>query len=180
MVPGLSLDVVLGPAFLSGLEQLPMPDLRSKRDQCAELETELSYLRRLAQARIDLIAEELRHRDVGLGAGEAESLVEHLPKILAENTRSEGPGRLTALFAPAEEAQASLVARVEAVCPSEQLGSLDELPSSRLDALLAQLIDLEREVSSERKALHSVLGRIENELVRRYKSGEATVDALLS
>ncbi len=179
-MPELTLVEALDPPFLSGLDQIPLADVRAKRDSCAELETELSYLRRLAQARIDLIAAEVERRKAGGPASQPESIVENLPRILAEHTRTEGPGRLTALFAPAEGAQASLVARVEAVCPPEQLGSLGDLTSARLAELLKDLTDLEREVSSERKALHAVLGKLEEEIVRRYKSGEATVDALLS
>jgi len=45
----------LSPDYLVGLDRLSLSGLRAKRDACAELETELSYLRRLAQARIDLI-----------------------------------------------------------------------------------------------------------------------------
>jgi hypothetical protein len=179
-VPELTLVEAFDPAFISGLDQLPLDGVRSKREQCAELETELSYLRRLAQARIDLIAAELERRKLGGPASQHESIVEHLPEILAENTRTEGPGRLTTLFAPAEGAQASLAARVEAICPPDQLGSLPELSSEHLAKLVERLRDLEREVSSERKALHVVLDKIEEEIVRRYKSGEATVDALLS
>jgi hypothetical protein len=48
-----------------------------------------------------------------------------------------------------------------------------------LDELLEKLSSLERSVSSERRALHDIQDRVQEELVRRYRSGEATVDALL-
>lgn len=179
-VPPPNVAEVCDPSFLFGLDQLSLADLRAKRDRSAELETELSYLRRLVQARIDLIAAEIDRRNRDAAPSRPGTIVEHLPEILAEHTRSEGPGRLTALFAPAECAQATLAARVEEVCPPEQLASLADLASSRLDDLLERLTNLEREVSSERKALHAVLDKLEEEIVRRYKSGEATVDGLLS
>lgn len=176
------LEQALSPDFTAGLERLPIGELRAKRDACAELETELSYVRRLAQARVDLVLAE-SHRRGGMGdeAAEtsAEELVQRLPQILGEHERQEGPGRLPTFLAPAEGEQARLAARVERVLPSEQLGSLDGIPPARLDALLEQLSELERQVSSERRALHDIQDRLQEELVRRYRSGEANVDTLL-
>ncbi len=39
---------------------------------------------------------------------------------------------------------------------------------------------LERSVSSQRKAVFEIVDRLQAEVVRRYRSGEATVDSLLS
>jgi hypothetical protein len=69
---------------------------------------------------------------------------------------------------------------VDGICPSDQLGFLADLPSTRLEELLAGLVSLERDVSDERRALHAIQDRIQEEIVRRYKSGEASVDALLA
>jgi RsiG-like len=180
LMPELKLVEVFDPAYLVGLDQIQMVELRAKRDICAELETELSYLRRLAQARIDWIMAESDRRDLGLSAPEPEALIEQLPQILAEHPRSGGPGRLPTLFAPTEVAQSVLSARLEAVCPSDQIEALDKLTLEQLEGLLINLSALESDVSSERRALHSIQDRLQEELVRRYRSGEATVDALLS
>ncbi len=179
-MPELNLVEVFDPAYLAGLQQLSLEDLRSKRDVCAELETGLSYLRRLAQARIDLLTAETERRDLGLSAPKPDALVGQLPQILGEHARPGGPGRLPALLAPAEGAQDRLAARVDRICPSEQLGYLADLASTQLEELLAGLVSLERDVSDERRALHAVQDRIQEEIVRRYKSGEASVDALLA
>ena len=172
----------LDPEYTSDLEHLPMDALRAKRDNCAQLETDLSYLRRLAQARVDLIVAESQRRHGGAGhtADEStEELVQRLPQILSDHGRQEGPGRLPALLAPAEGDQARLAARVEDILPSGKLGSLNELSAGQLDDLLRELSDLERQVSAERRALHDIQDRLQEELVRRYRSGEATVDTLL-
>jgi len=170
------------PEYTSDLEQLPMEALRSKRDSCTQLETELSYLRRLAQARVDLILAESQRRH-GSAAGEdgesTSDLVQRLPQILADHGRHEGPGRLPSLLAPGEGEQVRLAARVEELLPSDQLGSLDELAPAQLDDLLRDLSELERRVSAERRALHDIQDLLQEELVRRYRSGEANVDALL-
>lgn len=166
-----------GPDYVAGLGTLPLAELRAKRDSCAELETELSYLRRLVQARIDLIIAESERRRVG-GSESESQLVERLPRILGDHERGD-LGRLPAFFAPAEEVQLSLAERVETILPSERLGRLQDMAPTELDSLLDELTVLERDVSSERRALHDVQDRLQEELVRRYRSGEATVDALL-
>jgi hypothetical protein len=145
----------LSPDYLVGLEGLSLSGLRAKRDACAELETELSYLRRLVQARIDLVLAESERRHLGLADPGPEALVELLPQILSEHTRA------------------------EQLLPSDQLGSLPALTITELSERLVELSDLERDVSADRRALHDTQDRLQEELVRRYRSGEASVDALL-
>jgi hypothetical protein len=178
-MPELDLVEVFDPHYLSDLRGLPLGRLRTKRESCAELETGLSYMRRLAQARVDLIAAELERRRQGLEGPDAADLVERLPQILGDHEREAGPGRLPTFLAPAEGVQVSLTARLEELLPSDQLGSLGELGSAELDALLSDLSTLEREVSKERRALHDIQDRLQEELVRRYRTGEASVDTLL-
>jgi RsiG-like len=184
MMAEFRLPEALDPEFVSELDRLPMDQLRAKRDSCTQLETELSYLRRLAQARIDIVMAEAERRRGGQGAARdeeaAEGLVERLPQILSDHARTAGPGRLPSLLAPAEGDQARLDANIEAVLPSNQLGSVDEMPPARLDEVLIQLSTLERRVSGERRALHDIQDRIQEEIIRRYRSGEVTVDSLLS
>ena len=52
------------------------------RVECSELETEASYLRRLAQGRIDIVRAEQERRAAG-GGGSLGSLIDDLPRILA-------------------------------------------------------------------------------------------------
>ncbi|MGC8628095.1 MAG: hypothetical protein ACP5VR_11230 [Acidimicrobiales bacterium] len=175
----LDLTEAMDPAYLADLEKLPIDELRARRAACAELEVELSYLRRLAQARIDLVLDESERRRRGEPEPEREQLVERLARVLGEHDRSQGPGRLPAFLAPAEEAQLRLAARAEELLPSGQLATLSALPSARLGELLGALSQLERSVSNERRSLHDILDRLQEELVRRYRSGEATVVTLL-
>lgn len=175
-----NLGVALDPDYLSELKDLSLAELRAKRDACAQLETDLSYLRRLAQARIDLIMAESERRLLGLSEPDPEALVGQLPQILGEHSRGEGPGRMPAFFfAPTDGELLKLTARVEEMLPSDQLGSLGSLDSAELEELLTGLSKLEQEVSAERRALHDIQDRLLEELVRRYRSGEANVDSLL-
>jgi len=176
---GLDLGEEFGPKYLTGLTNLPMAALREKREHCVELEMELSYVRRLAQARIDLIIAESERRHLGLGPTTTEDLVEQLPYILGDRSRGVGAGRLPSLLAPSNDAQSSLAGRVEEILPSDHLSSIGELPTRALTSVLDELCALERDISAERRALHDVIDRLQEELVRRYRTGEATVEALL-
>jgi hypothetical protein len=82
-------------------------------------------------------------------------------------------------FAPADGELQKLAARVEEMLPSDQLGSLGALSSVELDDLLVGLSNLEHDVSAERRALHDIQDHLQEEVVRRYRSGEANVDSLL-
>lgn len=175
-----NLVTALDPDYLSELKDLGLTELRAKRDACAQLETDLSYIRRLAQARVDLIMAESERRLLGLADLGPEDLVDALPQILGEHSRGEGPGRMPiSFFAPADGELQKLTARVEEMLPSDQLGSLGSLSTAELDELLLGLSNLEHEVSAERRALHDIQDHLQEELVRRYRSGEANVSSLL-
>jgi hypothetical protein len=176
----LNVDEAFSPSYLEDLLGLSLSELRAKRQACAELETDLSYLRRLAQARVDLIVAESERRQLGLSEPAPGALVEQLPQILCEHIHAEGLGRLPAIFAPAEGNQLSLAARVEEQLPYDKLESLVTLSSDELSDLLTRLSNLEHEVSDERRTLHDIQDRLQEELVRRYRSGEANVDTLLA
>jgi hypothetical protein len=178
-VTDLSVDDAFNPGYLMGLDRLPLAQLRATRESCAQLEMELSYVRRLAQARIDLIMAESERRHQGLFEQSSEIMVEQLPQILGDHSRGDGPGRLSNFLAPSEGVQTSLAARVDEVLPSDRLGSLAEMSPEELDMMLDSLSSLERDISAERRGLHDIQDRLQEELIRRYQSGEATVDALL-
>ena len=72
---------MLDPAYLAGLDTRTVDDLRAMHAECLELETEVSYVRRLIQARIDILEAELERRASG---GTLEDLINALPQILSD------------------------------------------------------------------------------------------------
>ena len=59
------IDRVLAPGYLDGLKSLPIEEVRSLRQDAEQEETDLSYLRRMLQGRIDLVRAELGNREAG-------------------------------------------------------------------------------------------------------------------
>jgi hypothetical protein len=172
------IDDVMDPGYLEGLEEWSLVQVRARRDEALEVETGLSYLRRMVQGRLDIVLAEEGRRRLGQ-TGDLEDLVERLPEILGDRVHTPGSGRLPALMGPGA-LDAELVDRLESLLPASRLDSLDQLEEADLGAVSTGLESLERAVSSQRRAVLDVLDRLQEELVRRYRTGEATVDSLLS
>lgn len=169
---------VLDEGYLGDLTARPIEAVRAMRSECDELETGLSMLRRVVQGRLDIVGLELRRRREGGRPGDLAALIEQLPEVLAGRSRSDGPGRLPARFTPAEP-DAALQAEVDGIADDSAMRSLPDLDDERLEALAESLAELERRVSAQRHELHHRIDALQAELVRRYRSGEASVEELL-
>lgn len=156
-----------------------MSEVRARRDEAVEVETGLSYLRRLVQGRLDIVQNERQRRQHGDAVVPIGDLVDRLPEILGDKVHAPGLGRLPALMAPGE-IDPDLEQRLEAALPGSRLGALDSLDDGALEQAFAALDDLQRSVSGDRRAVLDVVDRLQEELVRRYRTGEASVDSLLS
>jgi hypothetical protein len=167
----------MDPQYLEGLETWTLDQVRARRDEATETETALSYLRRILQGRLDIVMAEQRHRRAG-ESGDVSELVDELPTILSGNVHAPGLGRLPTLMAPGE-VDHQLEARLESILPAAHLARLDEIDPEELDRCAIELTEFERFVSGQRRAVLDVLDRLQDEIVRRYRSGEATVDSLL-
>jgi hypothetical protein len=168
------LERLLATGYLDGLGELTTEAVRERRDELQRAEVAVSYVRRLLQGRIDIVEAEGRRRQ----SGGADTLVEDLPTILAEGGRGSGPGRLPQHIDPGQEAT-ELAAEVDRVVDPSRLADAGALSEADLEQISADLRRLEREVSERRHALHERLDAVHAELVRRYRSGEASVDSLL-
>jgi hypothetical protein len=166
----------LDPSYLDGLEGRPIEGIRSSRAEIQRAELALSYVRRLVQGRLDIVEAERRSRESG--SEMAEDPVQRLPDILADAPRQSGPGRLPMQIDPGEEA-AVLVDELDRAVDPGALTDLGSQSLSDLDTVAETLREHERHISDQRRVLHERLDTLEAELVRRYRSGEASVDALL-
>jgi hypothetical protein len=172
------LDEVLTPGYLDGLTDWPIERVRARRDDATEVETSLSYLRRITQGRLDIVLSERNRRQGGQSGGDLDELIGRLPEILGDRVHAPGPGRLPALMAPGQ-LDPNLSARLEAVLPSVKLDRLQDFSEKDLAETSDALGAFERSVSAQRQAVFDVIDHLQEELVRRYRSGEATVDSLL-
>lgn len=162
------LDRVLEPSYLDGLGARPTGELESMRAECDELETEVSYVRRLAQARIEIIRAERARRASGAELGD---LVEALPRILADQGMRSDPARARLPRFLAPDPKITWSRGLEELVTDATLANLPSIGDSKLEEILEQLTTLEREVSDARRALHPVIDALDRELAARRRDG---------
>jgi hypothetical protein len=168
------IDEILDPEYLQDLEGLATSELRRRRSLCDDLDTELSYYRRLLHGRMDLLAFELRRR-----SGEEErSLIEALPEILAGSERA-GPttGRAVPVVVPEFSGEGRRM--VDRALGDDFLARLPVIDDAELNEVQSLLTGVEGEVSQQRRAVYEVYEALQAELTRRYRDGLADVDDLL-
>jgi anti-sigma-K factor RsiG len=166
------LDEVLSPDFIEGLEKLPLRQLRYKRQLADQEEVEQSFVRRQLQGKLDLLQAELRVR-----AGEAHSLIESLPEVLGDERPRPQYGRLPRYFSPGEHPYGRRPG--DEFLTDDMLARLDEISDEEIVQFVRGLQDQESRVSTTRRRLHVVIDALQEELTRRYASGEASIDGLL-
>jgi len=173
----LSLEHVLADDYLGDVTALSMDELRAKRTECQTLEVGLSYRRRLAQGRLDIVAAEQRRRAEGAPAPSEDDLVRNLAVTLADRARPAGNGRLPQLMAP--DVEDFDTDELDAIARPGVLARITEAGDDELAELIEKLSTYESEVSSHRHALHERIDALQAEITRRYRTGEASVESLL-
>jgi RsiG-like len=155
---------VLDPEYVAALDGSSIEELRTKHAECVELETEVSYVRRLTQARIDILEAEVQRRTTG---GSLEDLISRLPQILADPGPRGNPAssRLPLQMAPEQESEwAPELERFDGV-----LANLPTLSDTELAEAIAGLRTLERGVSDQRRELFAVIDRIDVSLATQLR-----------
>ena len=159
---------------MTNFEQLSLDEIRSRRARLQAQEDAVSFVRRLAQGRLDLARDEERRRQSNDRSVNVES---ELAEVFGQE-HGGGSAR------PPRETNVAtdhpLVVELERLCESLGFGSLRQLDVDSLQAAIEQLAAFELARSSERRALFDEIDALTAELVRRYKDGGANVDSLLA
>lgn len=167
------IDRVLAADYLADVRSRSLSEVRALRNDAEQEESDQSYTRRLIHGRIDILRAEQRRR-----SGEFGSIVEQLPKILAEGGRgaSHGMGRRSGVEPTRFDAHDRYA---DALATDMRFSDLGERTDTELAEMLATLAAEERIVSTQRRAVQQVMDACSAEIARRYRDGEAEVDDLL-
>lgn len=176
---GADLDHLLDPGYLGDLPAREITVVRSMRTECQEVETGLSLLRRMVQGRLDIVGVELTRRAEGGDPRDIPDLIARLPEVLADRTHAPGVGRLPQLMAPGDLPE-GLAGELDEIVGTGHLTDLPSLSDDELRSIAEQLEAFEHRVSGFRQQLFDRIDALQAELTRRYKSGEASVDSLLT
>jgi hypothetical protein len=163
-------DRIIDPEYVEGIGQSSIEEIRAKREESHEGEKELSFERRLCQARIDILSAELDQRS-GKTQG---SLIDRLPAILAAEGSAQDPGLPSRApdFSIPRNADVPR-RRVEEVEGEQALARLSTLSDDEIKGRIESLRSHERTVSDKRLKVQTVLDMLQAEIVRRYAEGEA-------
>lgn len=159
----------LDPATLS------LDDLRAMRTELQRRDDVVSYARRVAQARLDLVESEMSRRSSDADVSD------EVTDVLSQHLGGSGQARPPRPPRPAEDlSDDELSLELDAICIEHHYGRVEELDEVQLAALAAAIGEFERRVSLDRRERFDRLDALSAELVRRYRDGEASVDSLLN
>jgi hypothetical protein len=160
------IDRITAPGFVDGLADLPLDELRARRDECLAEREYLSLLRRLLQGRAEILQGEIDAR----GSGEDRApLVERLTAILAGDEHPvTSRGEVVRVTIPEEEL---LLARrrVERLASDAGISDPAALDDEDLEAAIDALATEEQIISESRHDVIVVLDALQDELKRRFK-----------
>ncbi|MBP9115088.1 MAG: hypothetical protein KBF89_01935 [Acidimicrobiia bacterium] len=158
------IDEILSGSYTENLDTKSEKEIRELRDTAREIETEMSYLRRLAQSRLDIFKAEQNRREKGGTLGD---LIAMLPSILAsgETRSSSTNSRLSSILAPSPNIDFNR--GMETLVSDDSLANLDQLEDDELIQNIDDLKEFEKEVSQKRKDLHKVIDALEGEIAKR-------------
>lgn len=153
--------------------QLSLDELRRLRSELQNEDDVVSYVRRVAHARLDLVRAEEHRRERGERAAD-------LPSELRVVLSTQLTGGAPRPPRPVENLDDNELTReLDQICAEHGFARLEDLLPSQLDELAERLLAFERKVSDDRRQRFDRLDALSAELVRRYREGEASVEGLL-
>jgi len=156
------------------LAAMSLADVRARRTELQKEEDAVSFVRRVAQGRLDMARDEERRRTTG--AAHDRDVTDGITRVFAAE-RGGGSNRPPRDTEP--EITHPLFVELESLCESVGFGGLREIDSGELATCCARLADFESRASARRKELFAEIDALSSELVRRYRESSANVDVLL-
>ena len=159
---------LLEPGYATDLTPRTLEELREMHDECSQAELALSYYRRLAQARIEILEAEVARRERG---GSVEDLIADLPNILGAESRSTIATTRGAPAADAPTLELHWPDGREQLVVDTTLANMPAISDDEMTETLSALRTFEGELSDLRGQLHLVLDAIDRVLADRRVSG---------
>jgi hypothetical protein len=151
-------DIVLESEFLEGLSELELDELRGRRGTAEDVESQISYYRRLLHGRMDLLNFELRRR----GGEEERSLLEALPEMLASGMILGPEPNLrhieTMPLIPTKTGRRL----IDKIMDDGVLTQLGDLSDEEIVEAIERLREVEGQLSTQRKQLHLVIDALQD------------------
>ena len=170
------LDHILDAGYLADLRARSTGDVRAMRAETREEEALLSYERRMLHGRLAILNKELERRARGDEAG---TLLELLPSILSDEDQR-GPSRGSLPLTDPNLDFAHPHRRVTKLVSDDTIANLPGLDEAEIRRIISELEAAAHDVSAQRRPLLDVLDSLNEELARRYQTGEADPSDVLA
>ncbi len=173
---------LLDPSAISGLATRPIAELREVRIACAEVERDVSLVRRMAQGRLDIVGHEFRRRKGTDSEAAVDSLLFDLPELMTDDNVGGGaiPGARPIDVSEPGAAAGELLGQLDSHASPSVLSGIQDVSEPQLREIFERIRAFEVEMSGIRRQLHERIDSVQSEIARRYRDGEASVDSLLS
>ena len=159
---------------MSDLSHLDLAGIRAARAALQAQEDAVSFVRRMAQGRLDIARDEQRRRAENLPTSQTAT---DLAGVFGQE-HGGGSAR------PPRETNIStdhpLVIELEQLCDRVGFGSIRTLDEAALLGVIDELSAFENARSGERRMLFDQIDTLTAELVQRYKQDGSDVDSLLN
>lgn len=151
---------------------LALDDLRAIRAELQHQDDAVSYVRRLAQARLDFVRAEIRNR----ADGSNRDITDEIPNVIGSHLT----GGASRPPRPIDDFSGHPFAvELEVLCDDACSTDLPAMSNDELATYARRLHDFEQLRSNERRDLFVRIDALSADLVRRYRDGEANFNGLL-
>lgn len=158
------LDMVMDPSFVEGLDDLSGSELRDRRQVAADVESELSFYRRMLHGRMDLLNFEMARRR----GEEKRSLIEALPQILgAGETASGEMGRVRSDYVPELLGEGNR--SIDTVLADDFLTRMPDMKTEDLEATQGILVETEGRISERRQVAQDRFDTLQENITGLYR-----------
>ena len=171
------LDALIDDDLVASASDRTIDELRTARDACQAFESGLSFIRRMVQGRLDIVGAEVARRRLGERPLDTASLVATLPELLSDEQSAAASARAVGITPP--DIDDELIRQLDDIVGMRELSELGSMSDEMLDTVSVRLAELEAELSSPRRRLHTHIDAIQTEILGRYQRGDADVDSLL-
>ncbi len=168
------IDRVLAEDFRADLAALPLAELRERRAEALQEETDLSFQRRLLQGWLDIVRAELARRNPSAAD---QRVLDHLADVLAEDRPEAAALGRHLMVTPSRVDEHRRAA--EQLFADVGISDVEARSADELVAAAERLLAHEQALSRLRRRVQAVLDACAAELARRYRDGEADVADLL-
>lgn len=131
--------------------------LRDLRSRLENVENQMSYVRRIAQSRLDLARSELSQRSAGRASSELSDVIRRLPDVLSENA---APSGLSRFAEPEIDPDPAYSVDLDSIVPPMKMLDIGQLSRRDLRDIIVRLESVEARTSVQRRIVQERLDAV--------------------